>query len=153
MILAETPSLRSRLSNRLLGSLRNSGLPLRDRSSSNDALRAKRVCMLTVTGDGSDTSASKATRCFFFAARRGAGHGTQSSAMARPVFPSGHAPRAEDCEGSDGLQAGGASVLDVGQGSGLRSVCEARFARGRARTSPWCAVVVVSKIANHHDGC
>jgi hypothetical protein len=33
-----------------------------------------------------------------------------------------------------------ASVLDVAQGLGLRSVRKARFARGRARKSPWCAV-------------
>src|SRR5438093_6861747 len=37
-------------------------------------------------------------------------------------------------------QAGGASVLDVASGAGLRPDEQARFARGRARTSPWCAV-------------
>ena len=63
-----------------------------------------------------------------------------SAAVAQQVFPSSHASRAEDREGSDGSEAGGTSVLDVASGLGLRSVREVRFARGSARKSPWCAV-------------
>jgi hypothetical protein len=37
--------------------------------------------------------------------------------------------------------AGGASVLDVAAGLGLRPVQKALFARGRARKSRWCAVI------------
>jgi len=49
--------------------------------------------------------------------------------------------RTQDCQGSDGAEAGGASVLDVAARLGLRPIAEARFARGRARTSRWCAVI------------
>ena len=56
------------------------------------------------------------------------------------VLPPGHAARTEDREGSHGPEAGGASVLDVASRVGLRPVAKARFARGRARKSPWCAV-------------
>ncbi len=70
----------------------------------------------------------------------GAGHGAQPTPVAQQVLPPGHAPRTEDREGSDGPKAGGASVLDVASGTGLRPVRKARFARGRARKSPWCAV-------------
>jgi hypothetical protein len=51
-----------------------------------------------------------------------------------------YATRTEDLEGSHGSQAGGASVLDAASGVGLRPNEQARFARGRAPTSPWCAV-------------
>jgi hypothetical protein len=51
------------------------------------------------------------------------------------------AARTEDCQGSDGAETGGASVLDVA--SGLPSA-KARFVPGRARTSRWGAV---------HDRC
>ena len=40
--------------------------------------------------------------------------------MAQQVFPSRYAAGTEDREGSDGQEAGGASVLDVAPGSGLR---------------------------------
>src|SRR5450755_1168835 len=52
----------------------------------------------------------------------GPGHGAQSSAVAQQVLPPGPAPRTEDREGSDGPKAGGASVLDVASGLGLRSL-------------------------------
>ena len=70
----------------------------------------------------------------------GPGHGAQPPAVAQQVLPPLHAPRTKDREGSDGSKAGGASVLDVAPRLGLRSVRKARFARGSARTSPWCAV-------------
>ena len=54
--------------------------------------------------------------------RSGAGHGAQSAPVAEQVFPSGHASWAQDCQGSDGADAGGASVLDVAPRLGLRSV-------------------------------
>ena len=69
-----------------------------------------------------------------------AGHGTQSAAMAQQVLASCHAAWTEDRQGGDGPQAGGASVLDVAEGPRLRPVAKVRFARGRARKSPWCAV-------------
>ena len=37
-------------------------------------------------------------------------------------------------------ESSGASVLDVAPGPRLRPDAKARFARGRARTSRWCAV-------------
>ena len=40
-------------------------------------------------------------------------------------------------ESSDGAEVGRASVLDVASGLRLRPDAEARFARGRARTSRW----------------
>ena len=70
----------------------------------------------------------------------GPGHGAQSTAVAQQVLSPRHAARQEDRQSSDGSKAGGTSVLDVASGSGLRSVPKARFARGRARKSPWCAV-------------
>jgi transposase len=76
----------------------------------------------------------------FSAGGSGPGQGAQSSAVAQQVLPPCHAAWAEDREGSDGPQTGGASVLDVAPGLGLRSVRKVRFARGRARKSPWCAV-------------
>src|SRR5437763_15628224 len=69
-----------------------------------------------------------------------AGHGPQPSGVAQQVLPSGHAAWTEDRQGSDGAQTGGASVLDVASGPRLRPIAKARFARGRARTSRWCAV-------------
>ena len=62
---------------------------------------------------------------------------TQSAAMAQQVLASCPAARAEDRQGGDGPQAGGASVLDVAAGPRLRPVAEVRFARGRARKSRW----------------
>jgi len=70
----------------------------------------------------------------------GAGHGAQQPGVAQQVFPPRDAAWKKDRQGSDGAQAGGASVLDVAPGPRLRSDAEARFARGRARTSRWCAV-------------
>ena len=70
----------------------------------------------------------------------GAGHGAQSAGVAQQVLPPRHATGTQDREGSDGAKAGGASVLDVASGPRLRPDAEARFARGRARTSRWCAI-------------
>ena len=70
----------------------------------------------------------------------GTGHGAQPTGVAQYVLPPCHATRTEDRESSDGKETGGASVLDVAPGPRLRPVAEARFARGRARKSPWCAV-------------
>ena len=70
----------------------------------------------------------------------GAGHGAQRSAMAQPVLSPGHAARAKDRESRDGPETGGRVVLDVAARMGLQRNAAARFARGRARKSPWCAV-------------
>src|SRR5450432_2905185 len=51
-----------------------------------------------------------------------AGHGAQSTAVAQQVLPSCHAAWAENRQGRDGAETGGASVLDVAPGIGLRSV-------------------------------
>ncbi len=66
---------------------------------------------------------------------------SKPSAVAQPVFPSGHAARAKDREGRDGPETCGAVVLDVAARMESRRNAKARFARGRARTSPWCAVI------------
>ena len=63
------------------------------------------------------------------------GHGSQPSAVAQPVFPSGHAARAKDREGRDGPETCGAVVLDVAARMESRRNAKARFARGRARKS------------------
>jgi transposase len=68
------------------------------------------------------------------------GHGAQPTAVAQQVLPPCPAPWTEDRQGCDGPKAGGASVLDVASGLGLRAVQKFRFARGRARKSPWRAV-------------
>ena len=75
-----------------------------------------------------------------FIGRGCASHGAQFSAVAQQVFPSCHASRTQDRQSRNGPQTGGVSVLDVAPGLGLRTVAKARFARGRARKSPWCAV-------------
>ena len=63
----------------------------------------------------------------------------QSPGMAQQVLPPRHAAWPEDCQGSDGTKAGGASVLDVAPGLRLRPGAKARFVRGKARTSRWCS--------------
>ena len=70
-----------------------------------------------------DTSASRATSATVSAGGSGAGH-VRSHPMAQPVLPPGPATRAEDREGSHGSQAGGASVLDVASGDGLRPLAK-----------------------------
>ncbi len=50
------------------------------------------------------------------------------------------AARTEDCQGRHGAPTSGSSVLDDAPGMGLSAVEQARFARGTARTSRWCAV-------------
>ena len=52
----------------------------------------------------------------------GAGHSTEPARVAQYVLPPCHAARAEDRQGSNGPQAGGASVLDVAPGLRLRPV-------------------------------
>src|SRR5208283_905301 len=76
----------------------------------------------------------------FSAGGGGASYGAQRSRMAPPVFSPRAATRTEDCQGRDGTETGGSSVLDVAQGMGLPAVDKVRFARGRARKSRWCAV-------------
>jgi len=89
---------------------------------------------------GTHQQARQQLTASLFIGRSGASHSAQSTPVAQQVLPSRDATRTEDREGSDGPQAGGASVLDVAAGLGLRSVAKAQFARGRARKSPWCAV-------------
>jgi transposase len=84
---------------------------------------------------------------------------------AQPVFPSGHAAQAKDREGRDGPETCGAVVLDVAARMESRRNEKARFARGRARKSPWCAVITDVMIgypaplrrgvrsSNHDRGC
>jgi len=55
----------------------------------------------------------------FLAGGSGAGHGTERSGVAEPMFPSGHATRTEDRQGRHGTQTRGSSVLDVAQAMGL----------------------------------
>jgi hypothetical protein len=55
-------------------------------------------------------------------------------------FSPRHAARAKDRESSDGPETGGRVVLDVAARMGRQRNAAARFARGRARKSPWCAV-------------
>ena len=76
----------------------------------------------------------------FPAGRGGTGHGSQPAGVAQQVLSSGAAPRTQDCESRDGPSLGCAVVLDDAQGMGLRAAEKVRFARGTARTSPWCAV-------------
>jgi transposase len=52
----------------------------------------------------------------------------------------GNAARTKDRQNRHGAKAGGAPVLDVAQGMELWAVNKVQFARGRARTSRWCAV-------------
>jgi transposase len=58
----------------------------------------------------------------------------------QPVLSPRHAARAKDRESSDGSETGGRVVLDVAARMGLQRNAAARFARGRARKSPCCAV-------------
>ena len=76
----------------------------------------------------------------FPAGGSGAGDGAQSAGVAQQIFSPGAAARTEDCESCDGPPVGRAAVLDDAQGMGLRAVEKVRFARGTARTSPWCVV-------------
>ena len=57
-----------------------------------------------------------------FAGGSSAGHSAQPPRMAQHILPPRHATRTEDREGSDGSKVGGASVLDVASGIGLRPV-------------------------------
>src|ERR1700757_3117618 len=70
-----------------------------------------------------------------FAGGSGAGHGAQSAGVAQQVFPSRHAAWTQDRESSDGAETGGASVLDVASGPGLRPDAEARFAGSKTLLS------------------
>jgi len=63
------------------------------------------------------------------------GHG-----MAQQVFPLDDAPGPEDSQGHHGAALGDWSLLDVAQGVELRVSEKVRFARGPARTRPWCTV-------------
>jgi transposase len=72
----------------------------------------------------------------FLAGGSGTGRRAQSPGVAQQVLSSRDAAWTQDRESSDGAQAGGASVLDVASGSGLRPDAEARFARGRAPEIP-----------------
>jgi len=64
----------------------------------------------------------------FSAGGGGTGHGAQSAGVAQQVLSPRYAAWTEDCESSDGAEAGGASVLDVASGLRLRPDAEARFA-------------------------
>lgn len=85
--------------------------------------------------------------------------------MAQQVLPSGHAPRTEDCQGSDGPQYWRFTVLDVAPGLGLRAVEQVRLARGSAGNRPgvqWITGVLIGhpaplrrgiRSSNHDCGC
>jgi len=74
------------------------------------------------------------------AGRSSTGHGAQPTRVAQQVLSPGHAARPEDREGGDGSQTGGASVLDVAPGIGLRPAAQVRLARGRSLKSRWWKV-------------
>lgn len=69
----------------------------------------------------------------------GASHGAQSAGVVQQVSPPDDATWTEDRQGRDGTETDGSPVLDDASGMGLRAVDQARFARGTAQTSPWCA--------------
>src|SRR5271169_2103717 len=58
----------------------------------------------------------------FFAGGSGAGDGAQPAGVAQQVSPSDDATRPQDCQGRNGPQAGGPSVLDDAPGMGLSAV-------------------------------
>jgi hypothetical protein len=66
--------------------------------------------------------------------------GAKPAGVAQQVPPPDDATGTEDCQGRNGAQAGGPFVLDDAPRMGLRAGEKVRFARGTARTSPWCAV-------------
>ena len=70
----------------------------------------------------------------------GTSDGAQLAGVAQQIFSSGAASRTQDCESRDGPPVGRAVVLDDAQAMGLRAAEKVRFARGTARTSPWCVV-------------
>ena len=130
-------------------STHGSGFRVGDRNARTFSLRQAN-CQLCRTGsDGrvqrrpsSTRSHQQARQCAAAVSAGGsrAGDSAQPSGVARQVLPPGHASRTQDCKSSDGPETGGASVLDVAPGLRLRPVAKARFARGKARKSPWCAV-------------
>src|SRR6516165_1270322 len=58
--------------------------------------------------------------------------------MATALLSSVTAPRTRDRQGGAGTQTGGATVLDVAQGSELSASQEVWFAHGAARSTQWC---------------
>jgi transposase len=77
------------------------------------------------SGDSASTGTHQQARqrsAALSAGGSGAGHSAEPGRVAQYVLPPGHAARAEDRQGSDGSQAGGASVLDVAPGLGLRPI-------------------------------
>ena len=60
--------------------------------------------------------------------------------MAQQVHPLDHATWAKDRQSRHGQETSDASILDDAPGMELPASYEIRFARGTARTSPWCAV-------------
>ena len=60
--------------------------------------------------------------------------------LATPVYPLGDAARKTDCQGSDSEEPSEFALLDVAHATGLSTGYEIRFARGRVRLRPWCAV-------------
>src|SRR3974390_2532179 len=91
-------------------------------------------------GDGWDTSPSRGVRSCAFCWWKRPGDGTPPAGMAHSIFSPRDAAGTQDLQGSDGSETGRLSVLDVAQRMELRADDEVRFARGRARKSPWCAV-------------
>ena len=62
------------------------------------------------------------------------------SGLAATIPPSGNASGSAHLQSSHGTQARCSVVLDVAQWLGVFAVGKVRFARGTARTRPWCAV-------------
>ena len=85
-------------------------------------------------------SSFRATRCCVFCWSKRRKCGAQRSGMTQSVLSPSDAAWAKNRQGGDGAETGGTPVLDVAEGMELPAVDEVRFARGRARTSRWCAV-------------
>lgn len=92
-------------------------------------------------GGDSDISANKATPLVLFLLVEAAQVTVRSQPERRSKFfqlAMRRGPRITKV--GDGKGTRGSPVLDVAWGMGLRAVEEVWFARGTARTSPWCAV-------------
>src|SRR5712692_4224210 len=70
----------------------------------------------------------------------GTSHRTLRSRLAASVPTPGPASGKTDRQSSHGPETCGSTLLDVAEGMELRAVEKVRFARGRARKSPGCAV-------------
>src|SRR5712692_11274297 len=109
----------------------------------NDELRKFISAPGQSASDGQPVRLSQQTRQLSVAlpaSGSGSGYGPHRSRLAPPVSTLGIATGTTDRQGGHGSETSDSIVLDVAQRMGLRAVEEVRFARGRARKSPGCAV-------------